>query len=822
MMKRIDLKGEWTLAKTGSKDKIKALVPGDTHSALHQAGRIPDPYDRLNELDLQWIGREDWTYARSFEASQELLDAEEVFLNCDVLDTVAKVYVNGKLAGESDNMFARLRVNVGKLLKKGSNQIEVRFESAENVAVERSKKLPYPVPHGVNPVQSPNRNLVRKVQCHSGWDWGPCLMVAGIYGEIYLQAIESGRIEYVYCEQRHSKGLCEVQVFAEIVSPEGGETELEASLGSATASKKVKLAPGLNKASVKLKVANPKLWWPNGYGEQFLYDLKVKACGDLLSRKLGLRKMELVSEEDKDGRSLLVRVNGVDVFCKGADWIPCDALPQRQTEAVIADLLDSSVKAGMNCLRIWGGGQYESSFFYEECDRLGLLLWHDFMFACSLYPASKEFLGSVRREAEHQVKRLRDFACIALWCGNNENVGALNWYKESKNSRDRYLVDYDRLNEGVLGETVDNLDPARVFWPSSPCGGRNDYSDCWHVDNRGDMHYWGVWHEGKSFEEFYKIKPRFCSEFGYQSFPSLDTIRTYAKESEGDFNVTTPVMEHHQRHPKGNSLIIEMMTRYFRLPEGFANFVYLSQVQQAIAIKTATEHWRRLRPYCMGVIYWQLNDNWPVCSWASVEYGGKWKLLHYEAKRFFSQLLVAGIKSADGGFEVWSVNDLQKDSAASVTVSFVDLKGKVVKTEKISATLKKASAKMLKAYKPSALPFKANEGFIRLELSSADGRSENDVYLAPWKALSLPEAKVEVSVKEASGGAFEVEASASGAPALYFSLNADGVKGEFDANMVTLLPGKARKFLFTPKEKGLTLKKFKDSISFRHLRMTYK
>jgi len=821
-MKRIDLKGEWKLAKAGSKDKIKAMVPGDTHSALYEAGRIPDPYDRLNELDIQWIGREDWTYSRTFDVGDDLLSAKEVFLNCDVIDTIAKIYVNGELAGSTDNMFARVRLDVKKLLKKGSNLIEVRIESAENAAVAMAKKLPYPVPHGANPVQSPNRNLVRKVQCHSGWDWGPCLMVAGIYGEIYLQAVETGRIEYVYCEQKHSKGLCEVEAFVEIVSPKGGETELEVSLGSEKAAKKVKLSPGFNKVSATLKIKNPELWNPAGYGAQSLYDLKVKACGEEISKKIGLRKLELVSEEDKDGLSLLVRVNGVDVFCKGADWIPCDALPQRQTDAAIADLLDSAVKVGMNCLRVWGGGQYESDFFYAECDRLGLLVWHDFMFACALYPASKEFLASVRREAEHQVKRLRDSACLALWCGNNENVGALNWFKESKSSRDRYLVDYDRLNEGVLGNTVDTLDTSRKFWPSSPCGGRDDYSDCWHTDNRGDMHYWGVWHEGKSFEEFYKIKPRFCSEFGYQSFPSIDTIRTYAKESAGDFNVTTPVMEHHQRHRKGNSLIIEMMTRYFRMPSGFENFVYLSQVQQAIAIKTASEHWRRLRPYCMGVIYWQINDNWPVCSWASVEYGGKWKLLHYEAKRFFSQVLAAGIKTEEGGFELWTVNDLQKDVDAAVTVSFVDLKGKVVKVEKIAAKLKKASSKMLKAYKPSALPFKSNEGFVRLELSSKDCSMENDVFMAPWKSFDLPEAKVELSVKEAAGGAFEVEASASGAPALYFSVNADGVKGEFDSNMLALIPGKAKKFLFTPKEKGLTLKKFKDSLSYRHLRMTYK
>jgi beta-mannosidase len=636
-------------------------------------------------------------------------------------------------------------------------------------------------------------------------------MVAGVYGKLFIQAVETGRVEYVYTLQKHSKGLCEVEVFAEILSEKGGETLFEASLADVSASKKVALQPGLNLVSLPLKVKNPKLWWPNGLGEQYLYALAVKACGETVSKKLGLRKMELISEEDKDGLSLLVRVNGVDVFSKGADWIPNDALPQRQTAESIRGLLESAAQAHMNCLRVWGGGQYESDEFYGICDELGLMIWQDFMFSCALYPADKKFLASVRAEAEYQVKRLRDFACIALWCGNNEDVGALGWFKESKESRDRYLVDYDRLNEGVLGDSVDKFDPQRKFWPSSPCGGRGDYSDCFHADNRGDMHYWEVWHGGKPFEQYYKIKPRFCSEFGYQSFPSVDSIRS---------NVTSPVMEHHQRNGGGNSKIIEMMSRYFRMPEGFENFVYLSQVQQAIAIKTGTEHWRRLRPYCMGTIYWQLNDNWPVCSWASLEYSGKWKLLHYAALRFFDDVMVVGVKTDDGGFEVHAANDLLKDVSGKLKVSFIGLDGKAVKTESSDAKLKKSSAKMLKAFKASELPFKPNEGFVKLELETDGGSAFNELFLAPWKAMKLPQAKVSLEARALADGRFEVEASVD-KPAFFFSLNADGLKGEFDKNCFALLPGAPTKFVFEPKGK-LSLKQFKDSLSFRHLRMTYK
>ena len=294
------------------------------------------------------------------------------------------------------------------------------------------------------------------------------------------------------------------------------------------------------------------------------------------------------------------------------------------------------------------------------------MIWHDMMFSCALYPSTPGFLANVEREIRHQVKRLRDHPCIALWCGNNEDVGALTWYPESRKNRDRYIVDYDRLNEGVIGRVVDECDPTRTFWPSSPSAGRGDYSDNWHDDRRGDMHYWSVWHESKAFSAYYEVSPRFCSEFGYQSFPSVELARGYCPP--GQMNVTSPVMEHHQRHGRGNALIVEMFTRYFRMPEGFENFVYLSQVQQALAIKTAVEHWRHLRPTCMGTLYWQLNDNWPVCSWSSLEYGGKWKLLHHAARRFYAPTIVSAFQRPDRTVEVWLTSDTLQSQKAAVTV----------------------------------------------------------------------------------------------------------------------------------------------------------
>lgn len=811
-MKTLSLFGEWVMTRIGNGEKCPAQVPGDTHSALLAAGKIKDPYWGSNELDLQWIGREDWLLSRDFELGSDFLSAPSVYLNCGQIDTISEIIINGKKAGMTENMFRRYRFEVKKHLKTGRNRIEILLKSSELAAVAAAKKLPYPVPHGNNPVQSPNRNLIRKVQCHSGWDWGPCLMVAGVYGDLSLHSCPIGRIEYVHTVQKHRKGSCSVEVACEFLAAVDGESVLTVELGGVKASKKAVLRQGRNAVTAAINIDNPKLWWPNGYGDQPLYELKVGLGGDEVCERLGLRELMVVSEEDKIGRSMTFRVNGVDVFCKGADWIPCDALPQRQTRDALDDLLSSAAGIGMNMLRVWGGGQYESDDFYDLCDEKGLLIWQDFMFACSLYPATKEFLSNVKAEADYQIKRLRDHACLALWCGDNENIGAIGWFKESQNNRDRYLVDYDRLNHGTLSKAVEEGDPTHLFWPSSPCGGPNDFSDTFHVDGRGDMHYWEVWHGSKPFESYYNIKPRFCSEFGFQSFPSLETIKTYASEDE--LNLTSTTLEHHQRNVGGNTRIIQTISMYFRMPSGLENFLYLSQVQQGLALKTGVEHWRRLRPSCMGTLYWQLNDNWPVCSWSTVEYGGKWKLAHYMAKRFYNQTLAAAIPKGDSEVEVWMVNDAIARKKIRLAVEVVDFSGKTVFKEKVAFDAPAGSSTMLKEYKLSKIAPDSKGSFLMLTWE-VDGKTFfNERFFAPYKRCALPAAKVKMAPR-GSGDAFEVELSTD-LPAFFVSVNATGVKGEFDDNCVTLIPGRPRVLRFAPKQK-LSFSSFAKSLSVTHL-----
>jgi beta-mannosidase len=486
----------------------------------------------------------------------------------------------------------------------------------------------------------------------------------------------------------------------------------------------------------------------------------------------------------------------------------------------------------MNMLRVWGGGQYENDLFYNLCDETGLLIWQDFMFSCATYPATDWFFAEVETEMRHQVKRLKDHACLALWCGNNENLGALHWYPESKAQAARYLVDYDRLNEGVVGRIVRELDPSRPWWPSSPSAGEGDYSDNWHDDRKGDMHYWSVWHEGKSFEAYYEVTPRFCSEFGFQSFPSAETVRSYTPEDQ--WNITSTVMEHHQRSPRGNSIIVETMTRYFRMPESFEDFLYLSQVQQALAMKMAVEYWRSRRPVCMGTLYWQLNDLWPVASWSSIEYSGKWKLLHYAARKFYAPLHVAAF-SADGqSVEIVGINDTAEEFEGTLGVRFLDFAGRVHQEQRQQVRLPAEASTPLACYRLEELPVPKEQLVLYLELDPY-GQSRNrialsianELFLCPPKRCPLQRPAIRRKIHR-QGEEILIELQTD-LPAFFVSLDLEGLAGEFDDNLFTLLPEKPKTVRFRPRDAqegvlpiGDALERINRGLKLFHLRGTYR
>ncbi|WP_020612991.1 beta-mannosidase [Sediminispirochaeta bajacaliforniensis] len=800
-MKQRIIVDHWTWKSDTADTLVEASVPGDNITALFEAGRIPDPFYGQNETQLQWIGEKPWSLEGSFQLEQALLDASQLFLDIERIDTFARVLVNEVEVGCCDNMFKRYRFDLSAAACEGKNRITFLFDAPIKRAAEAAEKLPYPVPHMIYPVQAMGRNLIRKAQCHAGWDWGPCLMVSGIYAPVTVKASTFERIETVHTNMLRKKEAWELEVVTELYAPSEGTVALDISCAGASLREKLLVQRGSSTVKRTIRVKNPELWWPAGYGKQARYSLKVTTDNDEVEKFIGFRSVEVITDPDERGIPMRFRVNGVDIFCKGASWIPVDSLPGRYDNERTAELLDSAAAANMNMIRVWGGGEYESDYFYQLCDQKGIMVWQDFMFACALYPSQPEFLENVRSEVEYQIKRLKDHPSLVLWCGNNEDVGALTWFDVSKANRDRYIIDYDRLNEGVIGKAVKRIDPQRTWWPSSPSAGEGDYSDCWHDDSKGDMHYWSVWHEGKPFEAYREVVPRFCSEFGFQSFPSLSLIESFCDSDQ--LNLTSPVLEHRQRNDRGNSIIISTIARYFRFPEGFERIVYLSQVQQVMAISSAVEYWRGMRPICMGALYWQLNDTWPAISWSSIEYGGRWKPLHYAAKRFFAPTALISYREEDGKITIKGINDTEQALSGSLEISFVDFAGNLIETIRVESCIEARSATTLEAMVRNHEQWIKGESFLKArfqtyretEANKGDPLETILLPLAP-KRCALKKPNIEVRLEEENGENQSIILS-SDLPAFYVVLELPGWKGRFSDNCFHLMKGEEKRIILS-------------------------
>lgn len=668
------LSGEWQFRQIGAEEWLPAEVPGGVHTDLLAAGRIPDPFAADNEKRVQWVAESDWEYRRAFVPETELLSEERVFLVCDGLDTLAEVSLNGELLGETANMFRQYRWDVAGVLREGENELVVRFRSPVQYITARQAERPM---LGVQQAIAGGPHT-RKAPCQFGWDWGPQLPPIGIWKDIRLEGHSAARLDDVHLRQHHAGDRVTIEatltlerwqdipltVKTRVTDPEGAVLEEQADVVGKS-------------QTLQVLITQPKLWWPNGYGDQPLYNVEVQLTADDFihdrrTYQMGLRTLELRREDDEWGQSFTFVVNGVPIFAKGANWIPADSFPTRTSDEHLENLIRSAVAGHQNMLRVWGGGFYEEERFYDLCDRYGILVWQDFIFSCSIYPLDEDaFLENVCAEAVENIRRLRHRASLALWCGNNE----MEWGWESwgwsrpeieedllklaealadripplrellaSAGRSERLDDWRELREAFrqffytqLAEWTAELDPDTAYWPSSPSSNapfRNV-----NGQERGNMHYWDVWHGRKPFTAYRDQYPRFMSEFGFQSLPPLETVRTYADEA--GWNMTSYVMEHHQRHPSGNGLIIAQMTDTFRMPKDFESLVYLSMVLQAEGIRYGVEHWRRNMHRVSGTLYWQLNDCWPVASWSSLDYYGRWKALHYAAKRFYAPVLLS-------------------------------------------------------------------------------------------------------------------------------------------------------------------------------------
>ncbi len=645
-MNMIPLTGKWQFQQVGTEEWLPANVPGGVHTDLLACGRIPDPFAADNEKRVQWVAESDWVYRTGFACPQELLSEEKVFLVCDGLDTLATVVLNGHELGTTNNMFRRYQWEIKSLLnKKGANDLTISFASAVKFTAKQQARRPLP---GVSQAIIGGPHL-RKAPCQFGWDWGPQLPPVGIWKDIRLEGTSGARLAEVHLRQEHSGGQVALKagisverwddsplaVLVHITAPGGEIVEKEAVL------------PARGQVLVKVPISRPELWWPNGYGQQPLYQVEVSLLHKNASRvqtldvrryQVGLRTIELRQQEDPWGRSFVFVVNDIQILAKGSNWIPADSFPTRITDEYLEGLIRSAAETHQNMLRVWGGGFYEEERFYDLCDRYGILVWQEFIFSCSIYPLdSPAFLKNVHAEVVENVQRLRHRASLALWCGNNEmEWGWVDW-NWKRPELEGLKAAYDRFFHHTLPKWCLAEDPDHAYWPSSPSS--DTPFDNPNGQRQGDAHYWDVWHGRKPFSSYRDQYPRFMSEFGFQALPPLATIRTYAQEP--DWNMTSYIMEMHQKNASGNSLMVGQLLDTFRLPRDFVSLVYLSMALQAEGIRYGVEHWRRHPERVAGILYWQLNDCWPVASWSSLDYFGRWKALHYAARRFFAPLMLS-------------------------------------------------------------------------------------------------------------------------------------------------------------------------------------
>lgn len=637
MTEQVNLGGAWRMREADSETWHSAHVPGSVYADLMADGTMPDPFWRENELDAFERMKKDYVYQRTFTVTEAQLAHAHVELVCEGLDTLAHVSLNGHEIAFADNMHITWVWDVKEQLHTGENTLEIRFDSPIRYCAKKAEEAP----GWESSDATPGFRHLRKAHCMFGWDWGPRLPDAGIWRPIFLRTWDAARLENALMLQAHHDGVVDVTIRPEIAGESAWSAEITAPDGE------VMIIPKTTAAEQVVTIQNPQLWWPNGLGKQPLYRVTVRlATGDTRMWRIGLRTMTVSREKDEWGEEFCHVVNGVKVFAMGADYIPEDNILARVTPERTRRLLEDCKAANFNAIRVWGGGYYPDDAFYDICDELGLLVWQDLMYACAFYDLTPDFERSIRVETHQNVARLRHHASLALICGNNEmemfmagaNSALINhrtW--EFVPTYPHHITDYVKMFEYILPAIVKETAPQTYWWPASPSSGGN--FDAPNDENRGDNHYWDVWHGEKPFTEYRKFFFRYASEFGFQSFPCLKSVEQFTLPD--DRNIFSRVMERHQRNQAANGKILSYLSQTFRYPNSFDDLLYASQLMQAEAIRYGVEHWRRNRGRCMGAIIWQLNDIWPVASWASIDYYGRWKALHYAAKRFFAPVMIS-------------------------------------------------------------------------------------------------------------------------------------------------------------------------------------
>ncbi len=754
-----------------------AEVPGVVQTDLLAAKLIADPFYGDNEARLQWIGLTDWEYRTTFQVDASVLAHEHVDLVFDGLDTFAEVFLNDHSVLRADNMFRAWRIPAKSFLKPGPNTLRIVFRSPITSMIPQVRALPYPLP-SISTVNAGNEENVatapytRKAAYQYGWDWGPRFVTIGIWKPVRLETWDAARIANFHIQQMQvTRDLAILAAELEIDSsrPMAATVTVRSADPSGTwttlATQTVQLEAGVNHTSIPLRIVGPKLWYPAGYGPQDLYRFSatVRVGKEIIvtsELKTGLRSVELRRTTDTWGRSFIFVVNGIPIFAKGANVIPFDSFPSRVTPERHRQILQAARDANMNMVREWGGGIYESDDFYEICDELGLMVWQEFAFGGDMVPGDPAFQENVREEATQQVKRLRDHPSIVLWCGNNEiEAGWDNWadriaYRLSipPLQSERVWQDYVVMFHDIVKSVVTQYAVPVPYWPSSPSANFEAPADS-RASDYGDMHYWGVWHALEPIENYNLQNPRFMSEFGFQSFPEMRTILTFAQSS--DLAIDSVVMQSHQKNHGGNERILTYMLRDYPEPLNFASFVYLSQVLQAEAIKVGAEHLRRNRPRVMGSLYWQLNDCWPVASWSSIDYYGRWKALQYYARRFYNDLLISPFLH-DGVVDVYVVSDRLQPVNGQVRTRLLDFSGKMLLDKTQDIQVPAQSSAIYFSVSAKDLPGATGPDQVFFEFDFIVGGqtvSRNLVFLDTMRNLDLPtKPAIETQISETAQG----------------------------------------------------------------------
>lgn len=799
----------WQFRKLSDAVWLPAEVPGMVHLDLLRNNKIPDPFYGTNEGGLQWIDSADWEYRTQFICDSALLRHSNIDLVFEGLDTFAEVFVNDSLVLRADNMFRTWRVDCKRIAKSGRNELRIVFTSAVRRGRELSKNIRLTLP-------GDEKVFTRKAQYQFGWDWGPRFVSCGVWRSVRMEAWNDIRVESVAIRQEslnehaaHLRAEYEVSVQTEgtyifRVQNRSADGRLQTIVNS----RREALKRGVQTVSVDWVIPKPELWWSNGLGKPHLYTFACEVLPDgtgneVLSSKtisIGLRTIKIVQRPDSMGVGFAIELNGQSVFMKGANYIPPDSFLPRVKHDTYKRIVQDAAAANMNMLRVWGGGTYEADDFYTLCDEHGILIWQDFMFACAMYPGDSAFVENVRREAVDNVKRLRNHPCIALWCGNNEiDEGWQNWgwqkqFHYSASDSATVWHWYETVFHNVLPDVIARYDSGRFYWRSSPQFGWGRKESL----TRGDAHYWGVWWGLEPFSMYEKKVGRFMSEYGMQSLPALPTIAAIAPPSER--HLTSATMKVHQKHPTGYENIQQYLQRDYKQPKNFEQYVYVSQLLQARGITTAIEAHRRAMPYCMGTLYWQLNDCWQVSSWSSVDYAGRWKALHYAVKELYGNLLLSVQRTqepTDKGFNIHLASDIPHETSGTLEMQLRSFDGKVLWSKSQTITAKANTAQICARVLYTELP-KVNTAESVLVVRFKNGTqvfAEKLYYFVSPKDLKLMPPTIDYTLTSSSAGQFLTLRSNTLAKDVFLQLRGEGVNRtdmRFSNNFFDVLPGETK------------------------------